>query len=133
MRQPRNALLLCALYVFFMGCQSAKESSYIAEDINSYRDKRINTITLKNGETYKYDKVGGRYYEERRDSGFVRKIVGYDLMGTALNFDLNRVLEVQSSIVETDGGGTILTVLLSVAGGILLLGLLLFASFRGHY
>lgn len=133
MRQPRNALLLCALYVFFMGCQSAKESSYIAEDINSYRDKRINIITLKNGETYKYDKVGGRYYEEIRDSGFVRKIVGYDLMGTAINFDLNRVLEVQSSVVETDGGGTILTVLLGVAGGILLLGLLLVASFRGHY
>ena len=133
MRNPRNALLLCALYVFFMGCQSAKESSYIADDINSFRDKRITAVTLKNGETYKYDKVGGRYYEERRDSQFVRKIVGYDLLGTAQNIDLSRVLEVQSSAIETDGGGTILTLLLSVAGGILVLFLLIAASFRGHY
>jgi hypothetical protein len=51
----------------------------------------------------------------------------------AQNFDISRVLEVQSSVVETDGGGTILTVILGIAGGILLLALLITASFRGHY
>ena len=79
-----------------MGCQSSKEASFISQDISSFRDKKITAITLKNGEIRKYDKVGGRYYEEKTDTGFVRKIVGFDAVGTALNVNLDRVLEVQS-------------------------------------
>jgi len=111
-----------------MGCQSAKESSYIGEDIGSFRDKKVSAITLKNGEIRKYDKVGGRYFEEKRDSGLVKQIVGLDPTGASLNVELSRVLEVQCQTVETDGGGTILTVVFVISGGLLLLALLIAAS-----
>lgn len=133
MRHRFITFLLCGLYVFFIGCQSSKQGTYLADDTNSYRDKRVNSVTLKNGETRIYDKVGGRYYEEKRDSVFERKIVGYDPAGAALNFDINKILEVQTASIETDAGGTILTVLLAAGGGILLLGLLIIASYSGHY
>jgi hypothetical protein len=127
MRQPRIALSLCALYVFFIGCQSAKESSFIAEDINSYRNKKISAVTLKNGEMYKYDKVGGRYIEERRDTAMVKEIVGFDQTGVALNFELARILEVQCQSMESDGGGTALTAILGIVSGLLVIGLLVVA------
>lgn len=130
MRHPRIALLLCTLYVFFMGCQSSKETSYIGEDIGSFRDKKVSALTLKNGEIRRYDNVGGRYFEEKRDSGLVKQIVGLDPTGASLNVELSRVLEVQCQTTTTDGGGTILTILFVIAGGILLLGLLIAGSFR---
>ncbi len=130
MRYPRNGLLLCTLYMFFMGCQSTKESSYIGVDIGSFRGKKISAVTLKNGEIRKYDKVGGRYYEEKRDSGLVRQIVGLDAMGASLNIDLNRILEVQCQTTETDGGGIILTVVFVAAGAVILLGVFLASGFR---
>ena len=126
MRHPRNALILCALYVFFIGCQSTKESSYIASDISSYRDKKITAVTLKNGEIYRYDKVGGRYIEEKRDSATLKQIVGFDPLGAALNFELSKILEVQGQTVESDSGATIGTVLL-IAGGVIVAAYLLLA------
>src|SRR5947208_16082167 len=96
MQHSTKALFLCIMYLFFMGCQSAKETSYIANDVNSFRDKRISAVTLKNGEIRHYDKIGGRYIEERRDSAIVKQIVGFDPTGATLNFELSRILEVQS-------------------------------------
>ena len=130
MRHPRNALILCALYVFFMGCQSTSEIRYAGTDVVSYRDKKISAVTLKNGEMYKYDKVGGRYVEEKRDSATIKQIVGFDPLGAGLNFEISKILEVQAQSMESDGGGTALTILLGVAGGILILALIIAASFR---
>ncbi len=113
-----------------MGCQSTKEASYIAQDVSSFHDKKITAITLKNGEVREYDNVGGRYYEEKSDTGFVRKIIGFDAIGTALNINLDRVLEVQSQTTETNAAGTILTVIFVAAAGILLLGLAILSGFR---
>lgn len=131
MRHPRNALILCALYVFFMGCQSAKESSYVADDISLYRDKKIIAVTLKNGEIYKYDKVGGRFVEEKKNNSTFKEIVGYDQLGTALNFELAKVLEVQCQNTESSGGGVVLGILLGVVAGGLILLLLIAAAFSG--
>lgn len=130
MRHPKIPLILCVLYFFFMGCQSTKEASYIAQDVSSFHDKKITAITLKNGEVREYDNVGGRYYEEKSDTGFVRKIIGFDAIGTALNINLDRVLEVQSQTTETNAAGTILTVIFVAAAGILLLGLAILSGFR---
>ncbi len=131
MRHPRIALLLCMLYVFFMGCQSTKEYSYLADDVSSYRDKKITAVTLKNGDLYKYDKVGGRFVEEKKDNSTFKEIVGFDQLGAALNFELGKVLEVQCQSTESNGGGVILGILLgAVAGGLILL-LILLASFSG--
>jgi hypothetical protein len=131
MQQPRIALLLCALYVFFIGCQSSKESSYLADDIHSYRDQKVSSVILKNGELYKYDKVGGRYIEERKDTATIKQIVGFDVSGIALNFEITRILEVQCQTMESDGGGTALTVILGAAGGILILALIFSLLLRG--
>jgi hypothetical protein len=128
MRQPRIAFLFCSLYVFFIGCQSTKESSFIAEDVSSFRDKKISAITLKNGEIRKYDRVGGRYYEEKRDTGTLKQVVGYDPTGSALNVELSRILEVQCQSLESDGAGTALTVLLGIGAGIVVLAILIAAS-----
>jgi len=131
MAHPRIPLLLCTLYVFFMGCQSVRESSYIGSDIGSFRDKKISSVTLKNGEVRTFDNIGGRYYEEKQDSGYTRKIVGFDPTGATLNLELSRVLEVQCQAAESNTGGTILTVILAIAGGLLILILLVAASFHG--
>jgi hypothetical protein len=119
------------LYVFFMGCQSSKETSYIGQDIGSFRDKKVSSLTLKNGEVRKYDKIGGRYYEEKRDSGFTRQIVGLDPTGASLNVDISRILEVQCQAFETDGGGTVLTTILIIGGGLAIVFLLLAAAYSG--
>jgi hypothetical protein len=116
--------MLSLLYVFFIGCQSTKESSCLAEDISAYRGKKITSLTLKNGETYRYDKVGGRYVEERKDTAVVKEVVGFDPTGLALNFEISRILEIQCQTLESDGAGTALTAILAVAGGILIIALI---------
>lgn len=108
-----------------MGCQSTKESTYVADDTTSYRGKKVSAVTLKNGQIYRYDEVGGRYIEEKRDTGFVKEIVGFDATGTALNFDLGKILEVQCRLTKPDTGGTVLTILITLAGTALIVGLIL--------
>jgi hypothetical protein len=124
------AAFFCILYISFLGCQHSREYSYIAEDISSYRNKKVTAVTLKNGDTHIYDKGGGHYIEERRDSVVLRKIVGFDDANHALNVDLDKILEVQSETQEADGSGTIiLTSVLLVVGSYLLV-LLLFSGWH---
>jgi len=118
MRHPRNALLLCALYVFFTGCQSTKDYAYLAQDTRSYTDKKITSLTLKNGDVVIFDKIGGRYSEEKRDSGALRQFIGFDQAGQTKTVDFSRVLEVQCQKSESDPGGTILAA--TLAGGVIL-------------
>jgi len=49
----------------FLGCQSSKEASFLARDVNSYQNKRITLVTLKNGSVFEFDNIGGRYFEEK--------------------------------------------------------------------
>lgn len=79
---------------------------------------------------YKYDKVGGRYIEEKKDSSTIKEIVGFDPLGVALNFEVSKIIEVQCQNSESDGGGTALTIILATAGGILILALVISALGR---
>lgn len=112
----------------FWGCQSSKEASYLARDVSSYQNKRITVVTLKDGSVYEFDNMGGRFFEEKKDTGMARRIIGYSPSNDQLTFDLSRVLEVRTRTSSTDGAGTFLTILL-VVGAIGLLGIL--ALFTG--
>ncbi len=119
MRHTKAPLLLCILYLFFIGCQSTKEYSYVASDTNGFRGKKISTITLKDGSIRDYNDVGGTFYEERTDSTTVtQKIVGIDANNQPLNVNLDRVLEVQCLTKQSDVPATIL---LALAGTVIFL------------
>src|ERR1043165_3279570 len=110
----RKELLFIVLLGFLFGCQSTKEPSYLARDVSSYQNKRITLITLKNGSVFEFDNMGGRYFEEKSDTGIVKRIIGFSGSNEQLTFDISRVLEVQTKTASTDGMGTFLTVLLVV-------------------
>jgi hypothetical protein len=122
----KKPLFLIFLISCLFGCQSTKESSFLARDVNSFQDKRITMITLKNGDVYTYDKTGGRYYEEKTDTGIVRKIVGFGSANEPINFDLSKIIEVKTQTGETDGAGTLLAILL---GGTVLAVLIIILAF----
>ncbi len=130
MRHTKLPLFLCLLYIFFIGCQSVKETSYVASDTNGFRGKKISTITLKDGSIRDYNDVGGTFYEERADSTkVIQKIVGMDANSQPLNVNLDRILEVQCQTKQSDAGATIL---LCLVGGILVGYLAIIALFAGY-
>ncbi len=118
MRHTKAPLFLCILYLFFIGCQSTKEYSYVASDTNKFRDKKISTITMKDGSIRSYNDIGGTFYEERTDSTISRNIVGLDANNELLSVNLNNVLEVQCLTKQSDVPAT---VLLALAGTAVLL------------
>jgi hypothetical protein len=118
-----RVLLFITILGAFIGCQSTKEASFLSRDVSSYQNKRITMITLKNGSVIEFDNVGGRYFEEKSDTGMVRRIIGFSPTNDQLTFEISKVLEVRTRATETDGPGTFLTILL-VVGAIAILGIL---------
>ncbi|HET9135510.1 MAG TPA: hypothetical protein VFO76_02645 [Candidatus Kapabacteria bacterium] len=110
-----KVFLFIAFLGGFIGCQSSKEASFLSRDVSSYQNKRITMITLKNGSVIEFDNVGGRYFEEKSDTGMVRRIIGFSPSNDQLTFEISKVLEVRTRTTETDGAGTFLLVLLTAS------------------
>jgi hypothetical protein len=106
-----RVLLVAALYALFLGCQSTKVYRYPAAEVSSYRDKRISALVLKNGDVQAFGDAGGMYVEFRRDTLRIQKIIGNDQDNRSVEYDLDRVLEIESGGLQPDGALTILTVL----------------------
>lgn len=106
-----NLVLVLAVGSFlFVGCQTTQLYHYSAADVSSFRNKRISSITLKNGDIETFNESGGIYLEQRQDSSSVEKIVGNTPDARTLEFELTKVLEVDCRVQKTDPAGTLLTV-----------------------
>ncbi len=110
MRHTKLPLFLCVLYLFFIGCSSAKEYSYAATDVKSFRNLSINKVTLKDGSKRTYGDGGGLYSEVKSDSGISKKIFGFDKENNPLDIDLERILEVHTRISSPNTEGTIILI-----------------------
>ena len=127
MRNLQAPLFLILFFIGANGCKISREFNYVAKETSTFHNKKIVSVTLLTGESLRYDNAGGRYYEEKKDTGIVKKIVGFDRADQPLNVDLNRILEVKCQVSENNDVGTAFVVLLSIGIGILVLGILIFS------
>ncbi len=125
MQHSKTPFFLCVLYIFFIGCQSTKMYSYIANDTYGFRGKKITKVTLKDGDIREFNEDGGTFYQDRIDSNtVVQKIIGIDANNQPFNVNLDRVLEVQCLVTKSDSGAT---TFLAILGGLILVSYVLAA------
>lgn len=122
----RLAALCCPLLI--VGCMTVQHFHYIADETLEYRDKKITSIVRKDGEHIVYDVSGARYIVEPRDSAWVRRIIGYDIMNRPTSTPIEEVLEINCQNKEFNTPGTALGVL-AVSG--LISVILVAAAFSG--
>ncbi len=129
MRHTKAPLLLCILYVLFVGCHTIKEYSYVATDAQSFRDQPINAVTLKNGSIQTFNDIGGRFYEENDANGISKKkVIGFDEQNNLINLDLENILEVQTQVRSFNVLGTYIFIIGGIAFSALFIGALISSS-----
>jgi hypothetical protein len=113
------AAIVFVLISFFLGCAASTRAYVDRENVPQFAEMKIIKLTLTNGNVVKFDRAGGRYYEQYKGKKHV--IAGRAEDGQIAVIELDRVSKAYVESATEEGNGMFFPALIIVGFAVAIL------------